>query len=398
MFRGAKIKGGLFSPKAILAILIVAIFAGQALIGWVLPFRGSDIVFMIVSCLSVIATSWAFIRIRYEMPINDIMAEFGESIYGVSDFMSVLSLKIKENQGLGEHQKKIGDILSKINEAGTQRAVDFNDKVTSSLDGLSEVIGDLKNNISQYVGAIEDSITTINEMDELTVNVMEKTMESTDVLSSSTKKITNMVSVVKNAGREIDRLKELAEHIHKSIDTINDISDQTNLLALNAAIEAARAGEAGRGFSIVADEVRKLAENSSKVTKDIEREVNAICDAVEKSGNELATTIKLAEALGEATANANKSASAVIGSVSNLDSQISSINSQMSRFMDSVQKLMLLGKTDENLLMPLKRSTEDLLSYLEEVTGVVNEALLMHSKLVVPEKTPMRGSVKLPAM
>ncbi|RMN32560.1 Histidine kinase, HAMP region: chemotaxis sensory transducer, partial [Pseudomonas cannabina] len=48
----------------------------------------------------------------------------------------------------------------------------------------------------------------------------------------------------------------------------------------NAAIEAARAGESGRGFAVVADEVRTLAQNVSRATEDISRNIDAMLDEV----------------------------------------------------------------------------------------------------------------------
>jgi methyl-accepting chemotaxis protein len=97
----------------------------------------------------------------------------------------------------------------------------------------------------------------------------------------------------------IRSLEEAAERIGSVVGLISTIASQTNLLALNATIEASRAGDAGKGFAVVASEVKVLANQTSRATEDISKQVDAIQEATKNSVNEISSIARAIEELTE---------------------------------------------------------------------------------------------------
>jgi methyl-accepting chemotaxis protein len=76
-----------------------------------------------------------------------------------------------------------------------------------------------------------------------------------------------------SADKATQSLDLAAQSMGNIVELIQTIAGQINLLALNATIESARAGDAGKGFAVVASEVKNLANQTTKATEEIAKEI-----------------------------------------------------------------------------------------------------------------------------
>lgn len=160
-------------------------------------------------------------------------------------------------------------------------------------------------NIQSVAAAVEEMSASINEISK---NVQLSKEAAEGILADS-----------KHSSNTASQLAISMKVMENIVTLINEIAGQVNLLALNATIEAARAGEAGKGFAVVANEVKNLANQTTKATEDIAKQIQEV----------QTVSIKVADSI-VAIANSAQNVNGYISGVASTISQQSAVTSDIS--------------------------------------------------------------------
>ena len=182
------------------------------------------------------------------------------------------------DEGLSKAQA-IKELIENFQQNSAQN-IEHVQKASSLLINMSEKLHGSASDMQKQSKIVNDNVKNTSE------NVVNAASASEE-MSSSISEISTQASLstkIAEQAREktnatvivINTLASSAKHIEQVIKLIEEIAEQTNLLALNATIEAARAGTAGKGFAVVANEVKSLAAQTAIATEEIAERVSAI--------------------------------------------------------------------------------------------------------------------------
>lgn len=149
----------------------------------------------------------------------------------------------------------------------------------SVASGAQSTAGTLSE-IRQRTDALTGRTSTAKQTAATFTEAADRFTHSADGINTQVREASRLAdqasAAAREAGANVDRLRESSAAIDHVVNLIAMIAKQTTLLALNSTIEAARAGEAGRGFAVVASEVKALAVQTQHATEEIKKKIDAL--------------------------------------------------------------------------------------------------------------------------
>ena len=236
---------------------------------------------------------------RFAASVNELVGSVDSGIAETRRVIASLAAGDLTQSMNGQFHGAFAELQTNVNETlstlqNTLRDIRLaTDSINGNASELRTAADDLSKRTEQQAASLEETSAALDEITAAVRSSTERAQEATVMVTEAKGSAAESASVVRNAIDAMGRIEQASSEIGQITNVIDEIAFQTNLLALNAGVEAARAGDAGKGFAVVAQEVRELAQRAASAAKDIKA-------LISKSGDEVATGVKLVQATGAA--------------------------------------------------------------------------------------------------
>lgn len=163
--------------------------------------------------------------------------------------------------GLGQMEDMLTDLVTRI-KAST-------DSISEASHRIAQGNSDLAQRTEEQAAALKETASGMTGLTAMVRKNTERAHDANQLAVSASGIAERGGAVMSDVVQTMDAISTSSRKVTDIVDVIEGIAFQTNILALNAAVEAARAGEQGRGFAVVAGEVRTLAQRSAAAAREI---------------------------------------------------------------------------------------------------------------------------------